>query len=395
MKRILIFLLVLSILFASGCLHDSTLNPGKTPSDSTVAENTAKVNASLSKGSASESKDSGDKDDVMPNMSEERINAPDANAGLSGDDRAALKDGAVWVKYFNTFLPVSRIVDGQQQLLNKEPEWYFEIQKRLGANYEPNKAVIFDARKIYIGSKDNIYDNPLSEGAWLYNPLGASGDVIAMSGDWEPFVIKVRYECYSLESQPGNQSWENYFNAKIKEVSTTTPLIIKNAWLFDIDGDGREESIVNASNTVFSSGLEQSPPARKDTAIYTLTAYFNSDGTAIDMGGHVSASVSSEPVNSQNNIHESYTFDENNPKYIEQFIAAYQYDRNGNVAVCPIFNYGEYSRLPEKNILIADIDGDGRVELLAMFPLIYAPITVYQFNENWQPCVQFAIYTPA
>lgn len=363
MKRILIFLLVLSMLLASGCQHDSKLEQGKTPSDNTVAENRTDGNANLSK-------------DSMPNMWEGHINAPDAKAGLSGDDRSAPKDGAVWVKYFNTFLPVSLVVDGKQQLLNKEPEWYHVIQKRLGADYEPNEAVTLDTRTMYSG-----------------NPLGASGGTIAMSGDWEPFVIKVRYACYSLQSQPDNEAWENYFNAKIKEVSAVTPLIIKNAWLFDIDGDGREESIVNASNTVFASGLEQSPPTRQDTAIYTLTAYFNSDGTAIDLGGRVSASVSSEPVNSQN--YESYTFDESSPEYIEQFIAAYQYDRNGDVVVCPIFNYGEYDRLPEKSILLADIDGDGRAELLTTFPLIYAPITVYHFNENWQPCVQFAIYTPA
>lgn len=392
MKRILIFLLVLSMLFASGCQHDSKLEPGKTPSDSTVTENTANENANLSKDSVPESKDSEDKADGMPNMSEGHINVPDANAGLAKDGSSALKDGAVWVKYSNTFFPVSRVVDGKQQLLNKEPEWYMEIQKRLGADYKPNEAVTLDTRKMYTGSEQNPYDNSPSERSWLYNPLG---DAIAISGGWEPFGIKVRYMCYSLQSQPDNQDWKNYFNAKIEEVSSVTPLIIKNAWLFDIDGDGKEESIVNASNTVSASGLEQSPPAKKDTAIYTLTAYFNSDGTAIDMGGRVSASVSSEPVNTQNNIYESYTFDQNSPEFTEQFIAAYQYDMNGNIAVCPIFNYGEYDRLPEKSIILADIDGDGRAELLTMFPSIYAPITVYHFDENWQPRVQFAIHTYA
>lgn len=346
----------------------------------------------MSKDSVPESKDSEDKADGMPNMSEGYINAPDVNAGLYGDDKSSPKDGAIWVKYFNTYLPVSHVADGKQQLLNKEPEWYHVIQKRLGANYEPNEAVTFDTRKMYNDSEQNPYDNTLSVGSWLFNPLG---DTIAMSGDWEPFVIKVRFECYSLESQPDNQTWENYFKTKIEEVSTVTPLIIKNAWLFDIDGDGKEESFVNASNTISASGLEKSPPARENTAIYTLTAYFNSDGTAIDIGGRVSASVSSEPLNTKNNIHASYTFDENSQEYIEQFIAAYQYDRNGDVAVCPIFNYGEYYRLPEKSILLVDIDGDGKVELLTMFPFIYAPITVYRFDENWQPDVQFAINTPA
>lgn len=41
MKRMLIFLLVLSMLFASGCKNDSKLEPEKTPSGSTVADNTA------------------------------------------------------------------------------------------------------------------------------------------------------------------------------------------------------------------------------------------------------------------------------------------------------------------------------------------------------------------
>ncbi len=342
-----------------------------------------------------EYKDSEDKVDGMNNMPEDQINPLDAKAGSTGDGGSALKDGAFWVKNSNTFLPVSRVEDGKQKLLNKEPEWYHIIQKRLGVDYEPNEAVIHDTHKMYIGLEQNPYDSSLSDGSWVYSPSGVFEDAIAISGDWEPFVINVRYVCYSLQSQPGNQAWENYFNAKIEEASAVTPLIIKNAWFFDIDGDGREESIVNASNTVFASGLEQHPPASEDTAIYTLTAYFNSDGAAIDMGGSVSSSVSSEPVNIQNNIYESYTFDKNSPEYIEQFIAAYQYDRNGDVAVCPIFNYGENYRLPEKSILLVDIDGDGRAELLTMPTLIYAPITVYHFDENWQPCVQFAINTPA
>jgi len=321
---------------------------------------------------------------------------PDTDGDLPGDDKSIFKDGTVWVEYYeNSFVPVSHVADGKQQLLNEGSEWYFEIQKRFGFDDEPVNAVIIDTRKMYADPEQNPYDFPLPDEGWISRSLRYMGDEIAMSGDWEPFIVTVRYECYSLQSQPDIEIWQNYFKEKIGEVSTATPVIIKNAWFFDIDGDGREESVVNASNTVVATGLEMYPPAAENTATYTLTAYFSSDGTAIDLGGRVFTGVSLDPVNMENDIYESYTIDENSPEFTQQFIAAYQYDADGNITLCPIFNYGEFDRWPEQSIVLADIDGDGKAELLTMFAVIYAPITVYRFNENWKPQAQFAINTPA
>jgi hypothetical protein len=159
----------------------------------------------------------------------------DEHAAFPKAEESAPQDAAVWVKYFNVFLPVSRVSGGKQQLLNEEPEWYYEIQKRLGADYEPKGAVIHDTRGMYTGSAQNPYDNPLADGSWL---PGALGDAIAVSGDWEPFAVKVRYECYTLQSQPENTVWSDYFSTRIAQVSGSTPLVVKDAWFFDIDGDG-------------------------------------------------------------------------------------------------------------------------------------------------------------
>jgi hypothetical protein len=399
---VLSFLLIFTLIFISGCKSNPKLEPVIEPGDNTVVEN-----ITGDSGNNGNSVDSGNGGNIGDNGNSSNSGGVGNNSS-SDDNRSTPKGNAVWLKYHGRFIPVSHMVDGKQQLLNDESEWYFDVEERTGLIYDLNKAgntdkagimdkaVIHDTRKMYAGSEQNPHDDPLARGAWLDFLSGELGDEIAISGNWEPFVVKVRYECYSLHTQPNNQAWKDYFDARIKEVSATTPLIIKNAWFFDIDSDGREESVVNANNTVYEEELEMSPPVLENTAVYTFTAYFGGDGTVIELDGYAATDeVALEPISDQSDVTVSYMVDENYQGYFEQYVAAYQYDINGGLMLCPVFDRAEYDRWPEKYIILADIDGDGKAELLTMRNVIYAAVTVYHFDENWRPRKQFSIITPA
>jgi len=79
---------------------------------------------------------------------------------------------------------------------------------------------------------------------------------------------------------------------------------------------------------------------------------------------------------SEEDIHASYT-EPINEKYYETFVTAIQYGENGEYIKSPIFNKGEYGSPPQSYPIIADIDGDGQVELLRFRTQVYGPLNVY------------------
>jgi hypothetical protein len=74
---------------------------------------------------------------------------------------------------------------------------------------------------------------------------------------------------------------------------------------------------------------------------------------------------------------ESLLYDESYAEYayIEQYVAAYQYDGDGSIKFCPIYNYGSYNRYLEEYVIIADIDGNGKAELLTCSTHLFSIIT--------------------
>jgi hypothetical protein len=337
------------------------LEPVIEPGDNTVVEN-----ITGDSGNNGNSVDSGNGGNIGDNGNSSNSGGVGNNSS-SDDNRSTPKGNAVWLKYHGRFIPVSHMVDGKQQLLNDESEWYFDVEERTGLIYDLNKAgntdkagimdkaVIHDTRKMYAGSEQNPHDDPLARGAWLDFLSGELGDEIAISGNWEPFVVKVRYECYSLHTQPNNQAWKDYFDARIKEVSATTPLIIKNAWFFDIDSDGREESVVNANNTVYEEELEMSPPVLENTAVYTFTAYFGGDGTVIELDGYAATDeVALEPISDQSDVTVSYMVDENYQDILNSM------SRHTNMISMEVSCYARFSTalsttVGRKNILFSQI----------------------------------------
>ena len=324
---------------------------------------------------------------------------PSDNQGEQGENpgqstAGEIQDGAAWLLFYNTWLPVSLVRDSQQQLVNERDEWYFDIFERLQDDAGPQSETEYAVRDMYRQSQQNPFDNPLSDSAWYERVPGGR---LAVRGDWEPFPVSVRYEVYTIDAQPQQEAWRSYFEEKLGDFAATTPLVITDAWFFDVDGDGLEESFVNANNTADASGLSQNPPAFENTAIYAMSAYFKGTGEAVDMGTTIGNWVSTEPVGQQGSeqVYISYRVDENSPEDVEQYVAAYQLGASGKVVCCPIFSVGEFERPREIKIVLADLDGDSVPELVTMGYSSYEPFTVYRLGEDGMPQRQFGINTPA
>lgn len=212
-----------------------------------------------------------------------------------------------------------------------------------------------------------------------YSTLDGVIDWIAIGGDWQPFPCKVRYERYTLENQPQNEVWTEHFAGMLTEDISHTPVVITEAWFFDLDGDGRKEAFVNAGNAIpTETDAGANPPPAEKTGLYSFSTLFSESLGTVDLN---SDSWPVEHNFSEEAIHASYT-EPINEKYFENFVAAIQYGGNGEYIKSPIFNKGEYGPPPRSYPIVADIDGDGQAELLRFRTQIYGPLNVYGLQEG-------------
>lgn len=324
---------------------------------------------------------------IKPIQSDE---SPKKNIPETPEGKNTSNYTTAYIRYGKSYLPVSYVKDGKE-VLKGDGGWYSDVKSLLPDDFDVSKAQIYSTRNMYVEGTKTPYDIPLQTG--VIHP-GNISDSIATNGVWEPFPVKVRYERYTLENQPKNETWLNYFGFKIHEVSPNTPVIITEAWFFDLNGDGIEEAFVNANNTFYSTeDNTPNPPAAKVSAVYAFSAVFLDSFNPIDIASNISE-VQYNPLNDQKQIFYSYQISEESPDRSMHFITAIQYDANGDLITSPIFNSGEYDRPPEQQIIISDIDGDKQAELITMGHIIYAPIIVYRMNNDGTLVESFRMTTP-
>ena len=199
----------------------------------------------------------------------------------------------------------------------------------------------------------------------------------------EFFPAKVTYEKYTLEHQPDNAEWFAYFSEKLDAYSGNTPLIFVESWLFDWNKDGIKDALVSASNTLYSiEDNAPNPPYNDNTATYTFSTLFISGQEPLEIISSADLSVEKEPPSDDNDIYLSYLAPESISAWFGHFVSAIQFDENGNLMQCPIFNVGEYDRETEPHMLLCDIDGDGEAELITLSRSIYSPIIVYKLIDG-------------
>ncbi len=342
---------------------------------------------------------------------------------------APLPEGTAWVKYFNTWLPVSVVADGEQflqtPLITRDgTPWYFEVYELLGLPQDyhgeellqplrlPATAVITVSTWHNYAVKDMLApgsQTPLdiADDGWLDDYVWGDDSTlfggVALSGDWEPFPTPVRFEAYTPEKQPQDLPGEERIMEILQSLAEENnadvpPLLAKCGYYFDIDGDGREEALLNFGNLCNMQADAPNPPAAANPLIYSMTVYVSGSGEVLTMDSF-GFTVEQQPLfmdmnDSNNDIYYSYLPPKQADDWYEQYCAAYQYDAADGIAPSPIYNCGEFDPAGEMHMVLADIDGDGQAEMLTCMHTIYYPLSVYKFDGD-MPVSQFEVITPA
>ena len=240
-----------------------------------------------------------------------------------------------------------------------------------------------------------------------YNNPSPIMDTIASNGDWDFFPAQVKYEKYTLENQPDNREWSDYFTAQLAAVFPNTPVVMTESWVFN--WTGKKVAVVTASNAIVS-GDENSlymggdnpspalpnPPSGDNTVIYMMSAIFIDGSAPLSVIGNTQK-IETNPIDESANVSLSYAPPQDSSTSYQQFFSAVQTDANGFL-ICPIFNdmngeYALWSYECDPLVLVCDIDGDGVPEILTYINNNSSDMclcTVYKL-ENGNPEKVFSI----
>lgn len=281
------------------------------------------------------------------------------------------------LEWGNTMV-ISLTKDGEQ-LISGENNWYFDIDKMAEIVNQNAKATLYSLDNMYDSNKNNSMKTTIYGNLASNCTVDFKIDWLAISGDWNPFPVKVKHQSYSIENQPQNEEWVSHFSALLKKSFPGTPVIITDVWIFDIDGDGKDEALVQANNTIISQDdTVPNPPASDKTCVYSFSTLFSKSLGVIELQNEGLSKVAREFSDDISNAYTKPTGTE----YYEQFVTAIQHDENGRLIRCPIFNIGEYGAPPRSYPIVCDIDGDGRAELMMMREEVYGPLTIYGLQNG-------------
>lgn len=321
---------------------------------------------------------SGDSELVVPGEpAKEPITEPGGaltTRPASGFPAEAKIPGGVYLTCLDWSTTVVSLTKDGEQLIPGGHSWYFDLEKKAREVAGETEMNIYALDGMYKNApQEPLHKVPFSNLS-AYQTRDGVIDWIAVGGDWQPFPCIVSFQKYSLEDQPPNQEWTDHFAKLLKERIPDTPVIITEAWFFDLDGDGKNEAFVNAGNALpTEKGAGANPPPGKQTGVYSLCALFSQSLGIVDLDSNISA------VNQDftgKDVHAAYA-EPVGEKYYETFVSAIQYGENGEYIQSPIFNIGEYEPPPRSYPIVCDIDGDGSAELLRFREMIYGPLNVY------------------
>lgn len=177
---------------------------------------------------------------------------------------------------------ISLTRDGEQLISGHN--WYSEFEKmakEIALDVEMN---LYDMDGMYLNTLQEPIQRVLYADLSEYSTPDGVMDWIAIGGDWQPFPCTVRYEKYTLESQPQNEVWTDHFAGMLTEDISDTPVIITEAWFFDLDKDGRNEAYVNAYNALpTEKDAGANPPPAEKTGLYSFSTLFSETLGTVDL----------------------------------------------------------------------------------------------------------------
>ena len=204
--------------------------------------------------------------------------------------------------------------------------------------------------------------------------------------DYNPILSKVTYIDYDVSDKLPKECWKANFEKKITEEynfrryigpinysncggvdNWAAPVIIRESWSFSYDGHNYD--IVTACN-LYCVGdevdliykdeeYEKSDFEKSGGLLYLITLIFIDD-TLLNTGRGWGPGI-------QSISKEDFSFPEDYDSALAGY-SVYQYDKEGNVKLYPLYLLVDYSYRDFRKwttFLFADIDGDGKGEIIA------------------------------
>lgn len=260
-------------------------------------------------------------------------------------------------------LPVSYIWEGQQ-VLNGDGENYVysQLQDTLFKQALPAEQLFYNVKA----------------GKALYGKGKHPDDScrVMTSGRWELFPDAVKYQAYSLRKQPQKTNWNHYFKKYLKKHAADSPVVIKESFTFDWNGEKME--LVTASNMSFrtethvqiSDGRNQKGalPQNRNAALYTISALFQNGTAVLDVFSNIQK-VSSSKAFGPSGSGISFCKPPEGEAY-QDYAECVQLGENGRwkkfrcyFDMAGELEMREYRYFPE--FLACDVDGDRKSEMVA------------------------------
>ena len=292
--------------------------------------------------------------------------------------KTTLPDSTTYIYTAQGFLPLSHIYDGTQ---------LFSGEIRLAENTSPlpspESLSKIDTSNMYIGNTVPKY--------YCYNSYEPVMHTLASNGNWDFFPTKVKYEKYSLATQPDRDEWIAYFQKQLDKVSANAPIIFKEAYFFKPDKQGTQVIIVNAGNTFeadvdteFFEGYDK--PSNPISPPYNVTAWYQMSAIFIYQNEQVSTY---ELLNQIRPVSE--TADENpyiplDDSYMLNYYSIQKADNN-SLMIYPIYaNHITWESMHQYTFnytyVLADINGDHISELIVHWPIHYGFLQILQINNG-------------
>ena len=220
------------------------------------------------------------------------------------------------------------------------------------------------------------------------------GGSILSNGTWNFFPDSVESQTYDMNNQPIDSEWYRYFQEKLIQLGSDSPVILKRAYLFQ--WNGTEAAIVTAGNVLSSElGNLLTPeeakylsviPGNSAPAAYSFTTLFVEGLAPIDLNAEYRAIPGPEKASKENISYSPWDSEED----LLQCLMSLQYDRTGNITEVPVFGNmtGEQVLRPFRSQIywmIADIDGNSVSEVVFCVNAVsslYSRYCVYSMDSG-------------
>ena len=292
---------------------------------------------------------------------------------IFSQDKLFTHNGMGYQSGYSDFFVTSLVIDNHQELFG-----YTQDDK---VSFSETCDEILNNQRLYITYVSEYYDKE-STG---YENIPQYGILFMSTKDYNPILSKVTYIDYDVSDKLPKECWKANFEKKIIEKYNSrryigpinysncggvdnwaAPVIIRESWSFSYDGHNYD--IVRACNLYCvddevdliykDEEYEKSDFEKNGGLLYKITLIFIDD-TLLNTGRVLDSGI-------QSISKEEFSFPEDYDSALAGY-SVYQYDKEGNVKLYPLYLLMDNSYRPFKKwstFLFADIDGDGKGEII-------------------------------